>query len=691
MKWLINLGLIAVLSLPLVAHAQALQWQPTNGPWGGSIECFIQSGSSILAGTGTGGYRTTNKGATWSLVDSLADDGIQEFTGRGAILFALGGKGIYRSLDSGNTWHLVNAKLSSVWFIEAIDSIVFAVENATTFKRSVSGGIDWVDSKYPWQDSNNWIRAITSYDNILLIGTDSGIYRTSDFGTNWERTDTLLKPPWVAQFGTSSVALYAGDIELFRSKDSGKSWGRITFPVSQQRVRRLYAIGPIVYAVMSDTGVYRSLDTGNSWARLRVGPSRNFVYSISQFDSTLLVGTDKDGVYRSNDDGKSWDCSSEGIIDGWITGGFAASGTSLFAGSYGIYRTTDDGTAWLPADSGLSDLFTSSMTSTISVAGSRDLYATMGQGGGVCRTTDEGESWAAIDSGLIDHWGSAFGAKGDTLFDAPASPYGLFRSTNRGLEWTQCSIPAPIGFVSSIKSTDSAFFVSSDAGVFRTFDAGDSWTRIDTGALRTYKWPSFTILDAKNSTLYAAVDTALYRSVNNGQEWTRIYSVPNWGWISEMARNDNSLIVRTDSGIFVSVDAGKNWLPDNEGLPPGGVFEFCVYGSKAFASTRARGVFVSNLPQAAVTANPTSFGLSFDLFPNPTSDFVTLCYDYTNIPATIAVTDVLGREVARPFTQERATDRVREITLDLSKLPAGTYFLRIETASGSTMRKVIRE
>src|SRR5690349_9481699 len=47
-------------------QAQTLQWQQTNGPYGGDATCFAQSNTTIFVGTWGGGvYRTTNNGNSW--------------------------------------------------------------------------------------------------------------------------------------------------------------------------------------------------------------------------------------------------------------------------------------------------------------------------------------------------------------------------------------------------------------------------------------------------------------------------------------------------------------------------------------------------------------------------------------------------------------------------------------------------
>jgi hypothetical protein len=53
----------------------------------------------------------------------------------------------------------------------------------------------------------------------------------------------------------------------------------------------------------------------------------------------------------------------------------------------------------------------------------------------------------------------------------------------------------------------------------------------------------------------------------------------------------------------------------------------------------------------------------------------------------VSVLSVLGVETGAGFRGPGSG----QITLDLSQLPSGTYFLRIETSAGSVLRKIVRE
>jgi len=57
---------------------------------------------------------------------------------------------------------------------------------------------------------------------------------------------------------------------------------------------------------------------------------------------------------------------------------------------------------------------------------------------------------------------------------------------------------------------------------------------------------------------------------------------------------------------------------------------------------------------------------------------------------TIVVFDMLGRKVMT-VTESQIANRKSQITFDISNVPAGVYFVRIQTENGVVTRKVVKE
>lgn len=78
-------------------------------------------------------------------------------------------------------------------------------------------------------------------------------------------------------------------------------------------------------------------------------------------------------------------------------------------------------------------------------------------------------------------------------------------------------------------------------------------------------------------------------------------------------------------------------------------------------------------------------GVGVELFPNPAGDFATLRIETeSNLDLRFDLVDVSGRRISSQRQQLPAS--VTNHTIDLSKLPLGTYFVRIATPRGSVLK-----
>ncbi|MEO8116636.1 MAG: T9SS type A sorting domain-containing protein, partial [Bacteroidota bacterium] len=74
------------------------------------------------------------------------------------------------------------------------------------------------------------------------------------------------------------------------------------------------------------------------------------------------------------------------------------------------------------------------------------------------------------------------------------------------------------------------------------------------------------------------------------------------------------------------------------------------------------------------------------LYPNPAKNTVTVKGLNKNIPATIKITDMQGREISsQNFTQSNSA------TLNIRALAQGTYFVQVEQEGKMVRLKLIKE
>lgn len=84
----------------------------------------------------------------------------------------------------------------------------------------------------------------------------------------------------------------------------------------------------------------------------------------------------------------------------------------------------------------------------------------------------------------------------------------------------------------------------------------------------------------------------------------------------------------------------------------------------------------------------TNTGSDFSIYPNPANKFVTIGLKKSNTPLLkVVLSDFQGREIRVINIEKEAFS----LQLSINDVPAGIYFIKTETASGTAMRKLLVE
>ncbi len=105
------------------SFVQTHVWQPTNGPYDGSVWCLAGTRSgNLFAGGPNGIFRSSDQGNHWASVGFTVNNAIFAVAGdsSGSVL-AGAVDGIYRSTDDGASWSLLGFSNSQIKSI-AVDS-----------------------------------------------------------------------------------------------------------------------------------------------------------------------------------------------------------------------------------------------------------------------------------------------------------------------------------------------------------------------------------------------------------------------------------------------------------------------------------------------------------------------------------------------------------------------------------------
>ena len=381
---------------------------------------------------------------------------------------------------------------------------------------ALAGEIKAVDapegSNIVWRRSGpgggGWIQSVT-WDpidpNTIYAGSDvGGFYISFDKGKHFEIRNNGLHDYFVQSIAVNpsntAIILLGTQGGIFRTTNRGKNWVQITNGLLPQEesgysnpigVIRFNPLRPgVAYAGIgrprTNAGgrgtIYRSDDTGSSWHRLPTTaiPTDAIICDLSikpDDDRVLLVATDK-GIYRSDNEGTEWTNSSRGLPHGEVEKlQFAPSNPKIVYTSLkttavkgetwngGIYRSDDAGVTWRDVNgdgmpkllrknkdddihkmSNVFPLAVDSRNAEIVYAGNDDWYSP-----GLRKTGDGGRTWSLAEVkdggaknmqiGWLDFLGTAI----KCIAVSPANPncvaFGtsahLFLSENGGGSWVQ--------------------------------------------------------------------------------------------------------------------------------------------------------------------------------------------------------------------------------------------------------------
>ncbi len=291
--------------------------------------------------------------------------------------------------------------------------------------------------------------------------------------------------------------------------------------------------------------------------------SNNFIYS----------GT-YGGVYYSSDRGDFWNKLNDGLTSGAVVNDLVECDGKIFLATNGgprIHRLSDDHKKWTPVDSGLSTYAITDLVVISSV-----LFALNNQGV-MYKSSNFGNSWEEVLTPFNSLTGIA--TDGHSLF--VSSQNGISKSENLGESWDQSGNGILNKDIYKLDGSDQFLITWSASGIYFSNNSGASWTFINF-PLEDYH------IEVLASTIIVRSNSSSFISTNSGASWAQL-NVPIG--TSSLILND-TIFVGTYYGIFRSTDNGINWTESNTGLTNNTVFDIVDRNGNLFTGT-STGVYKS--------------------------------------------------------------------------------------------------
>ena len=155
--------------------------------------------------------------------------------------------------------------------------------------------------------------------------------------------------------------------------------------------------------------------------------------------------------------------------------------------------------------------------------------------------------------------------------------------------------------------------------------------------------------------------------------------------------NLEEVIVGTELGVWYTAnfsDPSPTWASSFNGMSNVKVTDLDVRDdNKVYAATYGRGVFSGDFTAPALSVNNNEFD-SLTVYPNPTADVVTIKSNNNLSNSAVTIHDITGRLIANLSNTQINNNQIR---VDLSTLSKGSYFITIENDTYKSTKQVIKK
>jgi len=281
--------------------------------------------------------------------------------------------------------------------------IASGAETMPSLYRSTDQGASWfqVGQGLP---SDERINALSIAGEVVVAGTDRGIFISRDGGAKWRSAQQGIgTESRVLCLTTQAGRVFAGTHKrgVIVSEDEGMNWKVRSAGLTDLYVRSLLSVGTKLYAGTDGDGVFVSGNDGVLWNNQRTGlPDSSQVFDLASLGGTVFAGLYSKGLYR-------WDAAP----GRWVSAGRVAPlelvtiGETLVVGHNpgGIFVSEDRGRTWSDGNSGLP---VNAPTWTLAASDDQVFLGTSGKVGivaddiGLFASKDHGKSWTRSDAGL---------------------------------------------------------------------------------------------------------------------------------------------------------------------------------------------------------------------------------------------------------------------------------------------------
>lgn len=264
----------------------------------------------VMTSMGDGVYKSTDAGKTWKhigldktrhisdVIIHPTNPDIIFVAAQGAQYGATAERGIYRSLNGGASWE----KVLFVNNQTGASDLSMDMKNPSILYAAM-----WQHRRYPWVMESG--------------GKDSGLYKSTDGGSTWEK----MKEGLPTEFGKAGISVSRANNEIvfavieaegtkggiYKSSDAGKKWTQVN--KDRINIARSWYYMEIFADPVNENIVYvlnapvtKSIDGGKSFKPLATPHGDNHHLWIDPYNNQRMINSNDGGANVSNNGGTSW-------------------------------------------------------------------------------------------------------------------------------------------------------------------------------------------------------------------------------------------------------------------------------------------------------------------------------------------------------------------------------------------------
>lgn len=606
----------------------------------------------VMTSMGDGVYKSTDAGKTWKHIGldftRHISDVIIHPTNPDIIFVAAQGaqygdsqdRGIYRSTDGGEHWEKVlyvdqrtgasslsmdmNNPLilyAALWEHRRYPWTMESGGEKSGLYKSTDGGTTWNQMKAGLPKAFGKAGISVSRANSELVfavieaeGDKGGVYRSDNAGKKWtliNKNRINIARSWyymeiVADPQNENV-VYVINAPVMKSIDGGKSFKNLPTPHGDNHHLWIHPHDNLKMINSNDGGANVSNNGGKSWSSQRNQATAQFyrvitdnkvpyhVYGGQQDNSAIAIAS------RTNDFGIDWKdwysvagCESaylafdpnnpievyggcyQGIIERWMKS------SNL---SQPINQYPELGLSKAPEDAKYRHNWNAPIISS-----PHDRNTIYHAGNHVFKTTDGGSTWEIISPDLTRNDSTRHGPGG--------GPYTNEAAGGENYNTLMYLVESP--------HEKGVLYAGSDDGLIHlTKNGGTSWENITPKNLSEGIVNSIEISPHDPATAYATLmrykfldlKPYIYKTNNYGKTWSLITNgITGEHTFVRVVREDQKkkglLYAGTETGLYISQDDGKNWIPFQLNLPVVAINDLVIQDNDLIAATAGRSFWI---------------------------------------------------------------------------------------------------